>query len=291
MKILFSVILIFCCSYVFAQTIPVQNMYFVNQYIYNPASLGKSDTDQFFASFKKQWIGVDGSPTIASLTYEKIFDERVSFGGTMNVLSEGPFNSVNALASASYELPISDFKNQKLRFGLSLGVNWNYVNVNRFDDPSDPALGNYTGSSILIDGAFGFSYTYDQIEVGFSSPRLSESGWFVQEPDGSTGYAPLDRLIFSGSYKYYTMGSKLELQPFILFHYDEYFQNQLEGMLLAKYNDLVQVGAGYRQHYGANFMIGLELGEQFNFNYFYTLSSANTALPQDSHELVFGYRL
>lgn len=271
-----------------AQSVSVQNQFFVNPYVYNPAFAGNEQVSSITASVKKQWLGLEGSPTLASLTYEKPVTEKFNVAGMVTNLTEGPFNNLNAFATGSYGVQLSKAHNQMLYFGLSLGFRWSFVDMGKFDDPDDQALSKYDGSEFLMDAAFGFKYTFDQFTIGASSPRISRSSWFVNNVNEGSGYDPFERMIFSASYTYSTQRAKIDLTPHLIYHVDT-FSNQLEGMLIVDYDQKLSLGAGFRENYGSNFMAGFQLKTGLSFNYFFTLSSANSALPQDSHELVFSY--
>ncbi len=273
-----------------AQLLPVQNQFFVNPYVYNAAFATEAESANLYVAGKKQWLGVEGSPTIASVSYTHPLTSKMSLGGFVNNITEGPFNNLTALFTAGYDLQLSKQLDQHLYFGLSVGFNWNNLNTNKFDDPNDPAIANYTTSGINLEGAIGLVYSVEKLRVGISLPRINNAAFFANESGSVSTIEPLSRLIGSVSYTFEFEPSMIALTPYVLYHYNKRFDGQLEGMLQAAYNNKIRAGLGYRQNYGINCLIGANIGAMFNLNYIYTFTSSESDLLQDSHELVLGLR-
>jgi len=267
----------------FAQQVPAQNQFYVNPYIYNPAYVGGGNETILHTAFKSQWLGVEGAPFIGSATYQQSVNEKLKLGGFINAISEGPYNSYNLFATVGYSLKISEQYDQSIHFGLSVGLLFSTVNLNKFDDPSDPAVANTT-STFLPDGAVGISYSIANFKVGFALPRFAESSIFGGE--GGDDIAPLNQMIYSLSYNYVLAKSNLALEPYLLYHVNNNLGNQLEGNVRIIYNNNIWLSAGYRQQYGTNLGLGAQLMDRYGLGYFYTLTAGRSRLPADSHELI-----
>ena len=67
LKYLFIIVLNGVATFAFAQQ-PVQySMYYLNPYPVMPAAVGLDNSLQATALFRKQWLGLEGSPTSFSL--------------------------------------------------------------------------------------------------------------------------------------------------------------------------------------------------------------------------------
>ena len=273
----------------FAQLVPVQNQYFVNPFAYNPAAVGADRQTQFHTSFKKQWTGTDGAPTLASITFEKPI-HRLSLGANLTNLAEGPFNSVSTQFTAGYRFQMSNRPKQWLSFGWSLGVRLNTLRTARIDDPDDPAVAAYRAPGLVLDGGFGVRYQYERFTLGLAVPRLTNTLPYGNDNALLGGFRPLNHLMASASYDFIPHLTDWKITPTVLYHYAADFDSQWEGMLMASFRKKFWGGAGYRQRYGANVLAGAEITSMIAFTYAYSLAGAANYFPS-SHEVVLRLRI
>ncbi len=271
-----------------AQLVPVQNQYFVNPYAYNPAAVGAAGQTQFHTSFKKQWTGTDGSPTLASFTFEKPID-RLNLGASVINLAEGPFNSLSTHLTAGYRFQMSNRPKQWLSFGVSLGFRLNTLRTGRIDDPDDPAVTSYQGTGLVLDGGLGVRYRYERFTLGLAVPRLTNALPYGNDNALLGGFQPLNHLIGSFSYDFIPHLTDWKITPTVLYHYAADFDSQMEGMLMATFRKKFWGGAGFRQRYGGNVLAGAEITPMIGFTYAYTLAGGANYFP-NSHELVLRLR-
>ncbi|MGB3779105.1 MAG: PorP/SprF family type IX secretion system membrane protein [Tunicatimonas sp.] len=273
----------------FAQLVPVQNQYFINPFAYNPAAVGAAEQTQFHTSFKKQWTGTEGSPTLATVTFEKPLD-RLSLGANLTNLAEGPFNSLSTHLTAGYRFRMSNRPKQWLSFGLSLGFRLNTLRTGRIDDPDDPAVASYRGSGLVLDGGLGIRYRYERFTLGLAVPRLTNTLSPGSDNALLGGFQPLNHLIGSFSYDFIPHLTDWKITPTLLYHYAADYDSQWEGMLLASFRKKFWGGAGYRQRYGVNALAGAEITPAIAFTYAYSLTGGANYFP-NSHELVLRFRI
>lgn len=275
-----------------AQVVPVHSQYLINPYIYNPARLAEEGYTQVNVGFRKQWWGVEGSPTVGSATLELPLNENLAIGGRLVNYTEGPINQTQLHFSASYRLTLDYYEEQFLSFGMSLGMRNNMFNTSALDDPDDPALAQIAGNSLNIDGAFGLAYHYKTLQIGISAPHLSNPQYFSEQGFGPVEIRPWEQMIFTAGYGFFIdYYQNWELKPQVLYHYDTNFDNQIEGMLTASYQGQYWGGLSYRQQYGVSIMAGANINETFALNYSYGVSSPEAQVPNDSHELTLRIRL
>ncbi|MGB3851213.1 MAG: PorP/SprF family type IX secretion system membrane protein [Tunicatimonas sp.] len=272
-----------------AQLVPVQNQYFINPFTYNPAAVGFDQTTQLHTSFRKQWTGTAGSPTLATITFEKPLD-RLSLGANLTNLAEGPFNSLNTNLTAGYRFRMSNRPKQWLSFGMTLGVRLNSLRTNKIDDPDDPAVLAYPSTGLVLDGGFGVRYRYERFTLGLAVPRLTNT--LRNESDRALlgGLRPLDHVIGSASYDFIPHLTDWKITPTLLYHYAVAYEAQWEGMLMASFRKKFWGGAGFRQRYGLNALAGAEITPTLAFTYAYSLASGANYFPS-SHEIVLRLRL
>lgn len=274
-----------------AQVVPVQNQFVVNPYAYNPAWAGKSDFMQFNASFKKQWWGVEGSPSVSTLFFELPLNDRLTLGGNLVNITEGPLNNLTTHFTGSYRLPLGYEDDHYLSFGMSWGIRFNSLNTAKIDDPDDPAVVQINQSNFSLDGSFGFAYKNQGLELGISTPRMAEANSFNQEGFNSVEMRPWYRFIGSAAYRFEIGISDFAVTPTILYHYDQDFNDQIEGLVKVDYMNQYWAGGGYRQDYGIQAFAGMDINETFSFGYFHNFGNTNVAIPNNTSELMLTIRI
>ncbi|MDX2306280.1 MAG: PorP/SprF family type IX secretion system membrane protein [Microscillaceae bacterium] len=285
--LLLIISVLLCCSLSQAQVVPLQNQFVVNPYMYNPAWAGNSDYMQFHGGFKKQWLGIEGSPSVATLSFEAPLNESLNLGANLINVTEGPWNYLNAQFGASYQIPLGYAGDHILRFGMSLGFRYSLFNINELDDPDDPALAGMPESTFTPDGSFGLAYQFRNLQVGVSMPRFTEAIPLSSE----ITITPWYHLIGSASYKFDIGISGWAITPTLVYHREQEIEDQIEGFLKVSYQDKYWGGGSYRQDYGVTAFLGAEINEMFSLNYFYTFGNLSSPVANQSHELTLRVRI
>ncbi len=155
-----------------AQLNPFQAMYYQNRYMNNPAMAGLDKGLTVNLGYLQQWDAFPGTPKMQSFTAEYQATDKLGLG--LNVIDnqEGIFRQTRIMATYAYHLPLSD-QDQKLNFGLSLGINdprLNYAAIN--GDLSDIQLQQYEQQTPYFDGDLGLSYTSNSLFAEAVLPNL-----------------------------------------------------------------------------------------------------------------------
>lgn len=288
-------------SEIFAQNYPLYDGYFLNPYIYNPAAAA-TERVQINAGYRRQWFGISGAPTIATLTGTVLLDEtRAGVGFQINSFSRGFLNSTNASLSYAYGIPLST-KN-RLFFGLSGGVLSNTVNLNDVKAVSDPSLSTLS-SSMIPSASFGMLLkNTNGLNFGISLPKLLTD----QNLDARYSFSFFDNAILTASFskwnpkpqvikkgksKSYKRGSKKEvsipLEVFSVYRYSV-FGSLFEGTVKYNFSPNIWLSAGYRQYSGFIPGIGFST-DDISFSYFYEPGFGGD-LPLKTHDLLLTLRL
>ncbi|WP_299460291.1 PorP/SprF family type IX secretion system membrane protein [uncultured Microscilla sp.] len=267
-----------------AQVAPVQNQVYFNPYVYNDAFLGQSEETRLFVGVKKQWLGVQNSPLVATLTFEKPLPSGLNIGVRLVNVSEGPINTLSKKLSASYQIETG--LEAHLSFGMSLGLAFSSFNASLLDDPNDPAIAAQNQSNFQFDGSLGIAYHWKNLAVGVAMPNFAAPQPFVNlNKNDEVTFSPWNYLIASLSLDY-ELDMDWTFSPMFIYHYQKDFAGQFEGGVRAQYQSKYYLGGLYRQNVGLTVLAGLDLSERFGLHYLYSFSSAAANLPNDSHELV-----
>lgn len=275
-----------------AQRLLVENQYFINPWVYNPAQVGESPFTELSFSYKKQWVGLDGAPARARLSAQARLGSALRVGGGLWQESEGPFSQIQGLGSIAYALTLSNRVDHRLQFGMSLGIGHRSVNLNDFSNPNDPSLASLPDGQSYMQGSLGMYYRLGHFELGVSVPRLVQDELLGSEGFASPSFAIPEYFLFSTGYHIDLLQTQIRLHPQLLYHRDaELGDGQLEGMVSAYYKDQCWLGTAYRQNYGMSAYVGAQVKERYDLSYIYSFSSIGAQVSNPSHEIVLRIRV
>jgi len=248
-------------------------MYFQNRYLNNPAMAGLNTGFALNFGYMQQWNSFPGEPQSAYVTGEYKAGENVGLG--VNIINEesGIFEQTRIMVSYAYHVPLND-ENQKLNFGLSLGVNDSRINFSLVNaDLSDQVLTQYDNNHInaQIDGDVGVSYTSNNLFVEGVMPNLSATIFNTQQSGDD-----VDRTIFftAISYKFDLDGtdnSPFSVEPLAAYRKVKGFTNIYDAGLNFKMNDYHLDLQGI-YHSNNTYGLGLVLDEKtYAINFVYNI--------------------
>ena len=222
-----------CCK---AQINPFEASYFQNRYLLNPAMAGLDKGFNINLAYQQEWSSFPGAPKQQSLTTEYQATDKVGLGLNINDQQEGLFRETRIVGSYAYHLPLGG-QNQKLNFGLSLGLNDSRINYDAINgDISDPELSQYNQKGPAFDGDVGISYTSNNLFIQAVMPNLNNT---IFNKAGQQ--MDVDHTVFVGSVSYkikLSNGSDaLSLEPLAAYRQIKGFSNILDLGLNFKMND------------------------------------------------------
>lgn len=269
-----------------AQLNPSLYMYFQNRYMYNPAMAGLSEGLNLNLGYKQQWNSFPGSPRTATFTGDYQL-QKVGLGLNVADYKEGLIRTTRIMGTYAYHLPVGA-ENQKLSFGLSLGINDARVDYNEINgDASDAQVQQYNQLKAYVDGDFGVAYTSDHLHIDAAVPNLKSA--FFKSSDQRFD---ADRLLFMGAASYKidieNQTRQMILEPLVAYRMVKGYKNIVDGgfnFTLSNYGLSFQglyhssqsmgVGVGFDQRtFGLNFSYNLETGSLRD----YTLGGFEVAL-------------
>ncbi len=153
-----------------AQVSPPMSMYYLNEYLYNPAIAGKKQGLDMGVSYKNNLVGNNGESVAntATLAYGM---GKSGFGLTVNTDRDGLINVNRYAASYAYNLKTSETGN--IRLGLSLGatsLKLDHTKVN--GDLDDTEILNFNNQGYLFDADFGVNYSNGKLNLSAVAPNL-----------------------------------------------------------------------------------------------------------------------
>ncbi|MES2279445.1 MAG: PorP/SprF family type IX secretion system membrane protein [Bacteroidota bacterium] len=276
--LLMSIMLISISQSSKAQLNPFQAMYFQNPYQYNPAMAGMEHALKLNLGYRQQWSNFPGTPKTSTFTADFQPAEKVGIGLNVNDDQEGIIRQTRIMGTYAYHLPLNG-NNEKLSFGLSLGVNDAHIDYDKVNgDLTDAQITQYNQLKAYVDGDFGVAYTSDKLTVNGALPNLKSI--FFKASDQRFD---ADRLLFITAVSYRidfkTDDNSLTLEPLAAYRIVKGYKDIIDGGFNFRMNNYgiylqgiyhtsqsMGLGVGLDQNtYCLNFSYNLETGVLSNY--------------------------
>ncbi len=274
----------------FGQQEALYTQYMSNPLIINPAYAGTLDKAVITGLFRKQWVGIEGSPQTSTISFQSpISAYDFGIGGHLIFNSIGPVTQTGLYFDYSYMLSLNGYGT--LSMGLDGGLIYYHVNTRDLthNDP-DEDLDNSDPTSLFYPNfGLGCFYYTDNYYAGFSVPKLLKH----TIANGSVNVENENReelyyfLIGGGTIP---INQDIDIEPSIIARMSmkSPISVDISGVLVLY--EKFSFGLNYRfgESFGAiakwNFPFGLEIG--YSYDYAYSeFGNANYG----SHEILISY--
>ena len=276
-----------------------QDTYNFTQFYFNPALLNSSLTGvegraSMFISYRKQWVGVDGSPTIGNFSLQAPLPNRVNIGLNINTYKQGLINTSSVLFTGGYTLPIS--LTQTFRFGFSAGMASTQLDYDALDaafkTSGDPLLTNLVKSNFQPIGNLGVSFNGITFHAGIAIPNLFQPVYLTTNSFGVPAIKPLENLLAHISNRFYFNKGKFIFEPYVIYRFNKSLPSQLEAAGIVHLNNLLYLGASYKANYGISALAGYRINKQMALGLSYSLQNIGTnTFSNPSFEIHLGLLL
>ena len=205
-----------------AQELPiVYNQFFMNPYVYNPAYAGVEGHAVVFATYKNQWAGINGAPSVYNANFHIPLKGGLAFGAMASSRQAGPYNLSSGKVSAGYLISID--REHFFRFGMSLGAGSNTLNLNEVE-PNDLTFNTLVPNSAFMIGDVGVAYHFGHFNVGISLPKLFDYQTFTTEDGFQVTPKPQDNIMFKMNYRGH-INDDIAIEPHVLYRYNKFLPN------------------------------------------------------------------
>lgn len=271
--------------------LPMINQYYTNPYLWNPAQAGGYDYPVVYLTYKDQWTGVDGHPTVSSFTANAPVFKSSGIGINVYNDQSGFLSRTKAVLSFSQTVFI-DAEKQYISFGVSGGIIDQRINLGQVSGekgkPIDPiALGYNSNRPLYPDLDFGIAYHLKGLDIDLVLPNLIKYAKYTQSL--STSFTGLPVFFSSIGYNF-NLSDAWDLHPKFAMRKIDGFTNQFDISTLLTYNGAVSLGAFYHSDQTFSVSLGFMINKSLDINYAYTQN--NSALQQyfgNTHEISIGY--
>lgn len=306
-KLLITTWGLFIFSLVEAQQETLYTQYVFSQLSVNPAYAGNDDGLNFTALSRKQWFGLEGSPTNFSLIGQASLMNKKS---ECRLVSDKPnkrglFPANNKQVGLGFVLfndrigvsntYISSFAySYKIKFShgrrLSLGIQGSMLNysqnLNQLDNPNtnDPVFRDNFQVTKYNVGA-GIFYETERYYMGFSVPQILEN---TLNPNSKSD-KNLRQYFLTGGYVFY-ISRFYKFKPTIMTRYTEGLPVQFDLNANLLYREKIWLGCSYRYTNSLNLIFELLLTDNFRMGlaYDYPIGEINK-VSHASAEIMLSY--
>jgi type IX secretion system PorP/SprF family membrane protein len=291
-----------------AQQEVLYSQYFFSQLAINPAYAGNDDNLNFTGLSKKQWLGIDGSPTTFSfIGHSPLFhkpstinnysgtgikqgrgfsdNNQVGLGLVLCNDHEGVDNTFISSFAYSYKILFNEVT--RLSFGLQASILNFRQSFNQIDNLNtlDPVFQDNVSVTKFNVGS-GVFYETVHYYVGLSVPEIIEN---KLTPKNASGESQLRQYFLTGGYVFY-LSRLFKFKPTLLLRYTESMPAQFDLSANFLYRDKIWAGISYRYNNSVNIIGELLISQKLRLGiaYDYPLSKIHL-VTNGSAEIMISY--
>ncbi len=280
-----------------AQQVHHLTHYMLNDYAFNPAVAGSSTDIVTKFNFRRQWVGLNQSPTTVSLSGHANLLESKAVGVGAIFLSDrtGPTRRTGVQLSYAYHLPIVE---DETYLGFGLGMNLLQYSIDFTDltlaDPDDSQIGVNSASKFGADANLGIylhnsTYGVRNYWVGLSINQLFGSKYKFDSDVENIQNAR--HLYLTAGYLFF-FNDSFSLEPSFMLKSVKATSPQVDINLRAIYKNNYWAGLSLRTADAIAILLGLNLNNGFNFAYSYDITTSNlNTVSSGTHEISLGYNI
>jgi type IX secretion system PorP/SprF family membrane protein len=272
------------------QLAPVTNQYILNPLTINPAYAGNRGALNIASFFRKQWVGVSGSPTTMTLSADAPFlDNKLGLGLIVSNDKIGVTKETRLNTNYSYKINLKDGI-------LSLGLGAGIVATNTAW--SDLVVVDEEDSQYLVDSrvfvvpdfSFGAYYTFKNYFAGFSVPRLLGYSFNFDKNKYSLQFAPGEYNYLLNTGYVFTLSPKVKLFPTTLITFSPGEKLLYDINAHVNFLDRFWAGLSYRSSRSLAALLQVSVNNQFRVAYTYDFDFGKLMrYSNGSHEIMLRY--
>lgn len=266
-----------------------------NESVYNPAATGNSFTTGVFLHGRKQWAGLEGSPSTQVVTFDTYVETiHSAFGLALLGDQIGYSSTYSGKLSYAYYIPTG--RKSVLSLGLSAGV----LNRNRnpngvaIEVPGDPDVQYGVANEYSPDFDIGFEYK-GPLKLGATVRHIG-----LQTSDNNLPSPALNVWTYASSR--FNASNYLSIEPAVSFMYRNEISRYEMGAIFYwfkmnrgnDYNDRFWIGGMYRLQGQFAVLAGVHITPQLRLGYSFDYGTNNDLLSvskMGSHELFLAWQL
>ena len=273
-----------------AQSLPMYSQYMYNMVNINPAYAGTRGVPSLSAIWREQWVGLPGSPTTKSFTYDAP-SENKKMGFGVQLYDDKYVNYIKRTGVNLYyniKIPVSE--KGVISMGLKGGIYNDTKNLNNTylgassAYLSDVAYASNLNKIVPLAGA-GIYYNDDKFYAGFSAPDVIVFSK-VKDYSSDKGLFQVNEIhyFFTSGYSF-DINEDVQLKPSFLIKATSGAPLEADLNTNVWLKNVLGLGVSYRTAESVLGMAELQISPQFRFGYAYDMPFKRP----NSHELFLRY--
>ena len=292
---LLSMLLVSYYLSAFGQADISMTTHWYNRANYNPAFIARTDYLYLFTNVRKQWVGIDGAPTVMNLqASEYIHSMRSAFGVSLISDQIGITNVLNPSVQYAYRIAPNS-EEWALSLGLSAGLFARTLNGSLLNpmNLNDPALVYDNRTIYRPDSNFGVEFQGRYLCIGLSLTHLfaiGKSDNTFENTSHRYGYV----IYKNTNSDYFNFSAGIELV-------NRLNLTTIEANSMIRFKQPTGLQAGPRELFDVGFsvisskqaalILGYNITSNFRIGYSYEYDYNLRSNQNGTHEIVLEYRI
>lgn len=288
MKKLLPLVCLFISFQAAAQQDPIYSQYMLNPQVINPAYSGLSNNLSLNASYRMQWMGLEGQPNTFNLNGNtSLLDNKAGAGFMFSHDQIGNTRNTEVNGSFAYKLEFGH--DRTLSFGMQAGVlNFRIDNseLNIYDEDDEAFMNNETGTTFNV-GA-GVIFKGQDFLLGLSVPRMLPTTF----KSGDSEFELYSQHFYLfGAYVFY-LNSQVKFKPTAMVRAVQGATPSTDVGANFIFNSIHTAGVFTRNFKTYGLLIQTLYREKFRFGYVFELpTNKSVGTNFTTHEISLGMRL
>jgi type IX secretion system PorP/SprF family membrane protein len=295
-KFLFLFVGIICYSSIdtFGQADISMSTHWYNRANYNPATISRPGYIYLFSNVRRQWTGINGSPTVYNFQASGFSEEFNSAFGLSVINDQVGLTSVlNPSLIYAYRVHLK--KEVFLSLGLSFGLYSRFINSSAYEAEvvNDPVLVYSDQRATSPDANVGLELQGKYFICGLSTTHLF-SIWRANNIFLSTNHQYVYALYKNSDSKLYNFSIGLQVvnrNNLTVVEGTSIFRFKFPTGLVKGPTELFDLGITYRSVKQLTFLTGLSLTPDIRIGYAYDYNFNSGSYKKGTHEIFLEYRI
>lgn len=271
MKKIVFVLVVMTAGLLSAQQEALVSQFMYNGVLFNPAVAGSENYWNASATYRKQWLGFDGTPSTQLISIQGPWkDKNVGWGGSVCNDIIGISKRLDADLYYSYHLKTGS---GKLGMGLRAGISHYSAQLSELTvwDAGDSHFSTDVSGKIIPNAGAGFYYFHEFFNAGVSIPNLISHKPQTPISISLEEILQYQRHLYIHASGKIKAGEKFFIKPAALFRYVKGAPAQAEIHLAGSFKDMADLGVSYRSGDGLVFITQMNIMKQLRLGYSFDL--------------------
>lgn len=292
--LIIAVFVVGCTTFTSAQQRAVYSNFLLNDFYYNPAIAGSKEIHQANITYRNQWVGFDGAPSLILGNFSGSVKNQGKIGYGVSLVSEtaGITQNTGIYLNYAHHFKLSD----KLKLGLGVQPGYMQYRVKLYDaqlaDQGDEVLTGSVYSASAIDVSSGFHLYSDKFFImGSMHHMLSRKIQFTSYNGNlEFHYTAIGGFNIKLNADPKKKKMPIDIQPSFLVRYVRPVPIQYSAMLKTTFNKKYWLGLIYRSDDAIGVSLGMQIRDKLSIGYGfdYTMSGMSS-YQAGSHEIMLSY--